>query len=144
MSSALISAADDLVSMLNGHAFSTSFTATRTYLVEKQLKELLGYLFVSVVPRGEKIEPISRESFIRSLSIDIAVQKKPNAFTNAELDPLVLLVEEIVNFLDGVSISGNEQSKITVVNPNPIFAEEHLEEFRVFTSVISLTVKVLP
>lgn len=139
----IIQVCDAIVTVLNAASLSQSFTAVRSYSPEYDLKDMTP-LHVTVVPKSEKDERLSRNAAMtmKVFEVDIAVQKRVPAKSNSEIDPLVLLVQEIVDLLDGYELI--TRGICTTTRPNPIFAPEHLDEMRQFTSIIECQVKVLP
>jgi hypothetical protein len=52
------------------------------------------------------------------------------------------LVEEIADHVRSHPLAGFPQARCTEVANEPVYAMEHLEEFRQFTSVLTLTYRV--
>jgi len=52
------------------------------------------------------------------------------------------LVEEIADHFRAQPLVGYPQARCVEVDNEPVYAVEHLEEFRQFTSVITLTYRV--
>src|SRR5687768_8737202 len=83
--------------------FSMTFTPMRKYLPLQKLEE--GSLIVSVVPRTEVRQSISRTHVQREISIDIGIRKRLTQAAdpltdqaNPELDALVFFAEQIAGF----------------------------------------------
>ena len=129
---------------LNGGSFSQSFTAERHYQPVFELPEMKT-LHVTVVPKGMTINPASRGLIQHDYQIDIAVQKKFSTGDggNTELDALMTLVEEIGDFFRRRRLSGLPNAACVKIENTPIYAAEHMEQLRQFTSVITLTFRVL-
>ena len=66
-----------------------------------------------------------------------AIQKKPEKVDNDNLDPLMLLVQEVADFF----MFGKRPGKTTLISPQVriLYYLEHLQKLRQFTSVITLT-----
>jgi len=138
--------ADAVVAELNGHTFSLSFTAARMYRPLFDLKEL-STLHVTVAPAGFTVEPLDRARNQEEYVIDVAVQQAPDPLDNAHLDPLAGLVEEIAAFfrlrrpatyataicIKAALAPGSDRG----------FLVEHLDEMRLFTSILALTFRVV-
>lgn len=124
---------------LNGHSFSMPFTAQRAYRPSFELPEMKT-LHVTVVPHGVEITTAGRAIIQDDVAIDVAVQKKFDTDEPAELDGLMALVEEIGEFLR----SQRPADAAWVKTENaPIYSAEHMEQYRQFTSVLTVTYRVL-
>lgn len=143
MSSILLNVADAVVKDLNENVFSMEFQAERFYLPQFELKQFRE-LRVSVVPREQRAERLTREKSAELCGIDIGVQMRFAKQDAANIDPLMALVDEILSLFNGHELAEMPGAYCTAIKPNPVFAPEHMEQFRQFTSVITLTVKVLP
>ncbi|MEQ8785131.1 MAG: hypothetical protein RIC55_02495 [Pirellulaceae bacterium] len=132
----ILNLADAIVIELNGHAFSQQLTAKRGYLPTYELPDL-NNLKVSVVPKEDEGKLDTRSSSSHEYAIDIGVQKKPPALTNNELDPLMLLTQEIADHF----LFGQRPGGATLISPSVriLYLQEHLQKLRQFTSVITLT-----
>ena len=129
-----------VVTALNGHTFSQPFTAARAYLPVFDLKDMKD-LHVTVVPRGVEMTTAGRGLAASDIQIDVAVQKKLSGADNAEIDALMGLVQEIAEFIRSTGRFG-DASWVRTENV-PIYSPEHLGELRQFTSVLTLTLKVM-
>jgi hypothetical protein len=95
--------ADAVTAALNAGEFELEFTAKRKWLARWGLTEL-AELRVSVVPGPASFEPLDRRRDDQRYDVDIVIQKKLSASladgkqteANAEIDPLVGLMEAIV------------------------------------------------
>jgi len=132
--------ADAVVTALNDHTFSQPFTAVRAYRPVFDLKEMTD-LHVTVVPKGVELTTAGRGLAQSDVQIDVGVQKKLAGGDNAEIDPLLGLVQEIAEF---VRATGRFGDAAWVKTENtPIYSQEHLGELRQFTSVLTLTLRVM-
>ncbi|HPD17396.1 MAG TPA: hypothetical protein PLE19_20860 [Planctomycetota bacterium] len=132
--------AEAVVTALNGHTFSQPFTAARAYRPVFDLKDLTD-LHVTVVPKGVELTTAGRGLAQSDVQIDIGVQKKLTASDNAGIDPLLGLVQEIAEF---VRATGRFGDAAWVKTENtPIYSQEHLGELRQFTSVLTLTLRLV-
>jgi len=134
--------ADAVVAELNGHTFSQSLVAVRYYRPVFDLGEMQT-LHVSVVPKGVTIERADRSRNQYDFAIDVAVQKKFEKGDAAELDPLMALVEEVADFFRLRRLAAYPDAVWVRTDNVPVYAPEHLEEFRQFTSVLTLTFRVV-
>jgi len=134
--------ADAVVAELNGRSFSQPLAAVRYYRPVFDLGEMQT-LHVSVVPKGVTIERADRSRNQYDFAIDVAVQKKFQTGDNTELDVLMALVEEIADFFRLRRLATYPDAVWVRTDNVPVYAPEHLEEFRQFTSVLTLTFRVV-
>ena len=136
MAAEILNLADAIVTDLNGHTFSQPFTAVRGYLPTFALPEL-GNLKVTVVPKEDEGKLDTRSSSLHDYSIDIGIQKKPPTIDSGELDPLMLLTQEVADFfLFGKRPGG---ATLTSSDIRILYLQEHLHKLRQFTSVVTLS-----
>ena len=129
-----------VVMALNGHVFIQPFIAKRMYLPAFDLKDMKD-LHVTVVPRGLEMSTASRSLLTSDVQIDVAVQKKLVMGDSNEIDALMDLVQEIAGFVRSTGRFGDAMWIKT--ENNPIYSPEHLEQLRQFTSVLTLTLRVI-
>lgn len=139
--STIIAIADAVVASLNAGTFSQPFTAQRRYQPSFELPEMQA-LHVSVVPRSVSITSATRENGYFDCAIDIGVQKKVNPETPAEIDALMTLMDEIADHLRLRRLDAAPQAAWLSIQHEPIFAPEHLDQLRQFTSVLTVTYRV--
>lgn len=150
MSSIIIDIADALVTSLNdapGGTFSQAVTAERKYAPSFEIKDMKT-LHVTVVPKEFDEERASRGALQSDYMIDIAIQKRlSTTITNTEPDALMVLVNEIAEFLRNIGkwtlASGAGVAKWRKTKNAPIYAPSHLREFRQFTSLLKLTFSLM-
>ncbi len=140
MPASIVAIADAVTTELNATSFSQSFSAARHYEPTFELSAM-ATLRVSVVPRGMTSKTLDRNRDSFEYEIDVAVQKKTEP-TLANLDALMLLVEEIADHFRTIPLSSMPEVRCIEVANAPIYASEHLQEFRQFTSVLTLTYRV--
>jgi hypothetical protein len=133
--------ADAVVNILNASGLTPEFTAERTLLPRYDLKALKT-LKVSVVPKGRKITQGTRVHTMDEVQIDIGIQKKIS--NDSELDVLLKLVEDICGWFKAERLEGYPSALCVKKENEPIYDPGHLRQFRQFTSVVTLTFKVLP
>lgn len=151
--STLIDIAEAVVAELNaeaakpeGGALGQGLVAKRHYRPLFELSQL-GTLRVSVVPRGISISNLGRNSNQHDAAVDVAVQKKvgPADGTQAsttELDGLMQLTESIADFFRLRRLVSAPSAIWVKTENNPVYSVEHLEQHRVFTSVLTLTFRI--
>jgi len=140
MPATILALADAVVEQLNATAFSQPLVAVRHYQPCFELSEMTE-LRVSVVPRSVASKALDRSRDGFDYRIDVAVQRKIEP-TAGNLDALMELVEEIADHFRSHPLAGFPQARCTEVANEPVYATEHLEEFRQFTSVLTLTYRV--
>jgi hypothetical protein len=140
--STLIAIADAVVESLNSASFSQELTAERHYQPVFDLPEMTD-LHVSVVPKSVEVLASSRNQNQHDYAIDIGIQQK--VADDAEADALMTLAEEIADHfrLGRVQVDGVGSVPVLKVATEPVFTPEHLTEKRLFTSIITLTFRVL-
>jgi hypothetical protein len=139
--------ADAVVATLNAHDFGTAFTAERHYLPRYELSEMQT-LCVTVVPKESTTAMASRGAASREVTVDVAVQQKLDAPGNpateqATTDALMSLSEAIADHLRVTALVGQPSARWLRTEHTAIYAPEHLEQMRQFTSVATLTFRVV-
>ncbi len=134
--------ADAVVAELNAATFSQAVTAERHYLPQFELPEMKT-LHVTVVPKGIALGSSDRARGQGDYSVDVAVQKKFETGDNAELDPLTALVEEIADHFRGRRLASYPNAAWLKTEQAVLYAPEHIDELRQFTSVLTLTYRVV-
>ena len=143
MSQATISdLADVVVALLDAQQFSQPLTAVRTYLPVFDLAEMKD-LHVTVVPKSVSSQSGDRSRSQYDYEIDVAVQKKLQATDNAEIDDLAALVEEIADAFRSKRPPGFTSAICLKTDNDPVYAQEHLDQMRQFTSVLTLTFRIM-
>jgi hypothetical protein len=149
--------ADAVVAEINGHTWvaapptppeeeggdpTPAFTAQRHYRPRFDLKDMAA-LHVSVVPKGVTVDRLDRTRNQEDYQIDVAVQKKFERGDAAELDPLMGLVQEVRDFFRLRRLAEYPDALWVRTENVPVYAVEHLDELRQFTSVLTLTFRVV-
>lgn len=140
----IIDIADAVTAELNAHAaelIDGGFNAVRHYRPVHDLREM-NVLRVTVVPRGVSITPIMRGKNQHDVQIDVAVQKKVDDANNAVMDELMGLVERIGDVFRQRGFTSPPAVWVSTEN-KPIYSMEHLDQLRQFTSVLTLTYRVM-
>ena len=136
----ILNIADAVVAQLNAGSLSQPITAERHYQPKFELPDMTA-LHVTVVPRGITTKSLDRSRDAFDYQIDVAIQRKAEV-TNAVLDVLMNLVEEIADHFRTQPLMSFPQARCVEVKNAPVFSQEHLEEFRQFTSVLTLTFRL--
>jgi hypothetical protein len=140
--------ADAVTAALNGASLSQVFTAERAYVPIHELKDL-STLRVSVVAaslEGALLDRSGRNlySYVIDVGVQQAIGRGPMsaADINVVSDPLMLLAQEIADLFDGQSLETYPRARCVDVKNVPIYVPQHIDEMRVFTSVVSLTFRL--
>ena len=96
------------------------------------------------MPKGIVLANPDRSRSQSDYSFDVAVQKKFSTGTNAELDLLIDLVQEIIVFFRHKQRLDSFPNAMWLKSEVPVlYAPEHMEQLRQFTSVLTLTYRVI-
>ena len=135
---ALIALADALVAHLNAGSYSLPFTALRSYQPVFDLAQAPGNPVVTVIPKALEVKGATRVDSYFDCAIDIGIQQKVNADDSEILDGLIRLVEEIIERLRFQVLDTFPSARWLSIENDPVFAPDHLEKERVFTSVLTV------
>ena len=138
----IIDIADAVVTELNAATLSLPLTAERHYRPIFDLKDMKT-LHVTVVPKGVEVTPAGRSNNHYDYQVDVAVQKKFAKGDAAELDPLVGLVEEIADFFRLRRLTAYPTAVWRRTEHPTVYAPEHMDELRQFTSVLTFTFRIV-
>lgn len=138
--SKLTDLADAVTQLLNEAELSVEFTAERTLLPEYDIKSLKN-VKISVVPKGIVTTQGTRIHSLDEIQVDIGIQKKISG--ESELDGLLQLVENIAGLFKPERLSSYPSAVCVKKENEPIYDPEHLRQYRQFTSVLTLTFKIL-
>ena len=140
--SVMTDVADAIVAELNAATLSQPIAALRTYLPQFKLTEMQN-LHVTVVPKGVVLASPDRCRSQADYSVDVAVQKKFSTGTNAELDVLTDLVQNIITFFRNKRLESYPNAIWMKTELPVLYAPEHIDQLRQFTSVLTLTYRVI-
>lgn len=140
--SLIVQTADALVAEINAATLPQPANAQRHYRPQFDLAELKT-LRVSVVPKSIAITGAGRNSNQHDVSVDVAVQKKLATEALAEIDALMELVQAIADALRLRRLAAMPEALWLRTENAPVYAPEHLEQQRVFTSVLTLTYRIV-
>ena len=144
MAANIIDIADAVVTGLNSQSFSQSFTAVRDYVYDISLPDHSS-LTVSVWPAGYETSPVARAAVEREYAIHVRVAKKVAVTSAAErkssIDPMMLLVEEIANYIEPTETSAElgPDGATWVATDNNEIDYEQLNELNQFSLVLTFT-----
>jgi len=139
--SVVVQVADAVVASLNAGSFSVPFVAQRRYRPTFDLAEL-DTLRVSVVPKSIEIANATRGRNQFDCVIDIGVQQKIDTDDTGAIDALMDLVQQIIDHLRKQQLDDLPEAAWLRIANEPVFAPEHLDQQRVFTSVVTVTYRM--
>jgi hypothetical protein len=143
LTAAIIDIADAVTAELNAAkvgTFAMAFIAARMNLPEFDLSAM-DTLHVTVVPKGVKESYASRNSAQAEYSVDVGVMKR---FINqADQDAMLGLVEQIRTFFRMRRLAQYQPAMCVGAENDPVYDPTHLREKRQFTSVLTLTFRVV-
>lgn len=139
--STIVALADAIVAKLQDGTFSRPFEVQRGYRPVVELPTLAA-VKVTVIPKSLAISAATRADGFYDCAIDIGVQQKVDVDDPAALDALMKLVEEIGDHLRYHKLDGFALAAWLSLENEPVFAPEHLEQHRQFTSVLTVTYRV--
>jgi len=117
--------------------FSIPFKAVRAFRHDQTLPEGKE-LRVSVVPNAVKAAPLSRGICHYDMEIYVAVTKKVERAIPEAIDPLLGLVEEIIDFFRLRRLANCPEAMWVSTENRPMVSTEHIEQLKQFTSLVSL------
>jgi len=139
--SVAVDVADAVVASLNAGSFAVTLNAERKFVPVAELADLAA-LQVTVVPKATAISIATRDSSTFDCSVDIGIQQKVNADDHAEIEALIDLTEQVVDHLRFKALDALPEAAWLSIAHEPIFAPEHLDQQRVFTSVVTATYRL--
>ena len=134
--------ADAVAAEINAGSFSQLVSAARDYLPAFELADMQT-LRVTVVPKSVTTLPGGRAHNQYDYAIDVAVQKKLDAADNTEIDELMTLVDELADHLRFKRLTDYPNAAWLKTENQPVYAQEHLQELRQFTSILTFTFRVM-
>jgi len=127
---------------LNAASLSSSFTATRVYVPELELRNTEN-LVVRVWPAPEgrvtTLDRGTRSRKRREYPVFVGVLKKCDVDTNATVDAYAYLLEQIEDEFLGNSLAGYTSAVCIAAEQVALFAWENMRQKRQYTGVSRLT-----
>ncbi len=144
MASSMVSLCEAIVAALNDPAAGLNLPvpAVLAYLPQYSLSDL-DTMRVTVSPSTADIEGVSRSGNEYSLSVDVGVQKHLASGDNAEIATLMELGERIEGVLRLKRLGGYQAAVWSKSANSPVYAVEHLQSDKVFTSVWTFTFRII-
>jgi len=134
--------ADAVAEELNAGSFSHEFTAVRLYLPRYKPADIKD-LTVTVVMGPHGVEGATRGASQHDYTVMVGIQKKLDAETNAVIDPMMTLTEEILEFLARRQLASVPHVPCLLAEMSEPFIPEHMDELRVFTAFIAVTYRAM-
>ena len=100
----------------------------------------MSALHVTVVPREIASAVFDRANDEDEIKVDVGVQKRVASAAVEDVDPLLSLVQEIADFLNRKEMGDAMWRK---TENKPVYVPEHLREKQQFTSVLTVTYRVV-
>lgn len=144
MAAVIIEIAEAVKDALNGASLSQSFTAEWTFDPRRSLEGLTD-LTVLVSAAEQAMEKASRGADDFGYAVQVAVAKRLSVAAandddqlSAECEPLMLLVQEIIDLFRGPDLVGSLPARFDRAENAPIYDGELLHQKRVFLSAVTL------
>jgi len=140
MSARIADIADLLVTRISGIGFPEPAAIERRHRPIYDLADVTD-LTITVIPRAEAIRADTRGTQAVTYTIDIGVQKKIDTASVSAVDDLLAITEQIKDELRGKALAAGV-GWVGIEN-SPLWLPQHLDQYRQFTSVISVTYEEL-
>ena len=115
---------------------------TVTPLPGVELDKLTAVPRVSVVPKSVQPQHMTRSGRADNITIDIGIQAKIIGSPEADVPKLCRLARAVLDYIWGRTLTRAPEAVFMEAGIDPVYAPEHLQQLRVFTSVVSVTYKV--
>ncbi len=141
-------AVKDALNDADAGTFDEDFTAVRAYAPAYSVEQLKT-LRVTVVPKGLIRVRGGRRTDQIDPAIDVAIQKTlvvtdddaPGTIDNDEVDSLMELTEAIADYLRKQRLQGYSAAMGIAIENDPAWSQDHMATKRVFTSVVTVTMR---
>ncbi|MGE4340605.1 MAG: hypothetical protein AB7E55_32345 [Pigmentiphaga sp.] len=131
-----------IVTEINGGVWKLPLRAEAAYRPRFELAEL-DVLHVTVAPRSLTIDPADRLRDMIHYQVDVAIQRRLDNEDFSTLEPLLELVEQLAQYFRLRRPVAMPAALCIKVENDPIYAVEHLDELRCFTSILTLSFQVM-
>jgi hypothetical protein len=128
-----------IIDIANEVAYVLAITVATVRLAPEFSLDSMDELNVAIVPKGVEFTAHSRSASEKTVKIDIGVMKK---CSDDEVESLLNTVQSICGRFERLRL-GSTRALCVKVENNPIYAPEHLVQRKQFTSVITLTFKII-
>ncbi len=139
MDAVIVRVADAIASGITGAVFSPPYAdveAERTYEPYYNI-EKMSELAIFVVPKTRAFSVLGRSVAENDIQVDIGVQKKIARGSPTQADELMFLTQEIMAFIHASKHFA--ECRVTGIENAPVFSPDHMINFGVFVSVITVT-----
>ena len=128
---------------LEDATFSQSLTVVREYVPRRVLTDLTEEVLAIVAPGRVIIANLDRGRIIRDMGIQIALQCKVADLEVSTVDPLLDLVEEVADHFRALHLPEMIDARWWQSEHTGLYLPEHADQFLAFTSVVTLTYKLV-
>lgn len=140
--SAIAKIAEAVARRLSNAALSYPVSIERRYSTAAELSDVETPL-LTVVPMASEITPASRASDYFDCRIDIGIRRRIDPASDAEIDAMMRLTEEVIDALRREPLPDCPDAKFLSLTNDPAFSVDGVEERHVFVSVVSARYRVL-
>ena len=138
MSATLIQLADTIAATIASQTWILPVVVQRAYQPIHTLADTRQAVRVNVVPASVVHEYYSRAQTKVSYTVQIGILHRPTPMSQTELDKLMQLTESMLAYFRGKRLPPTNYYCVRMAY-EPLYASEHMDEYRQFTAVISLT-----
>lgn len=144
MGSLLADAAKAVEDLIDGLTLERQIVLEREYAPSRDVESLGDDLIVTVSPRSESESVSTRGGNQHDLVVDVGVQAAVDPADADAIDALSAIVEVIQQSLNRMTatLSGGDRA-VWIGTNKTAFRVDHLRELRTFTSVLSVTLRVI-
>lgn len=142
MSSDLAILADQVVLAINAAPPAPGVLAVRRMSPVIDLATMGEGVHLTVIPRSLTPTPGTRGGAMYDMAIDVGVQRRVDPDNLAACDAMLTIVQAIIVRLYAGNLPGLAGLRPISIENDPAFAADHLANFRVFTSVLTVTYRV--
>ena len=138
----LVTIPNAVVGFINAGSFSQSFTATKEYLPTEDISFFTDLKVMIVLPTNKSVNIDARNWVSSMVDVSLLVKKKTSKTDKTAIENMLILCDEIVDYLVAKTITGTKFVCTAVVfNVTPDL--EQLEEQNMFTGAFTITYKDL-
>ena len=128
---------------LEDATFSLDLTVSREYFPRRPLTALTSDVLAIVAPGTVLISNLDRGRIVRDAIVQIGLQCAVGDLTPDTIDPLVDLAEEVADYFRARKLESMPAALWWSAEHTNLYLPEHADQFLAFTSIISLTYKIL-
>lgn len=141
---AAVEVAEALKDALNAGSWSQEFTAVRAYDLTAELEDD-GIVHVDVAVRSDSGDLDGRGTTENIIEIDTAVRKKCDVSVIANLDALMLLIQEFRDDLlvSRLATATEGDAWCFAWERDPAYYPKHIRDYRQFTGMLTLRFKLV-